>query len=92
MMLKPAYPYYLANQAVYANQDLVVSDKYTGEIATRVALADASVIDQALTAATQAQHGMARLAAYERQQGLQHCIEAGKPIKDAGGEVFNRYL
>ena len=50
-MLKSAYPYYLANQAVYANQDLVVTDKYTGAIATRVALADASVIDQAIAAA-----------------------------------------
>jgi len=27
-MLKPNYPYYLANQAVYANEDLEVTDKY----------------------------------------------------------------
>ena len=102
-MLKSAYPYYLANQAVYANQDLVVTDKYTGAIATRVALADASVIDQAIAAAVQAQAPMAKMAAYERQQVLDHCvlrfreraeelaqslcIEAGKPIKDARGEV-----
>jgi acyl-CoA reductase-like NAD-dependent aldehyde dehydrogenase len=102
-MLKSAYPYYLANQAVYANQDLVVTDKYTGAIATRVALADASVIDQAIAAAVQAQVPMAKMAAYERQQVLDHCvlrfreraeelaqslcIEAGKPIKDARGEV-----
>ena len=97
-MLKSAYPYYLANQAVYANQDLVVTDKYTGAIATRVALADASVIDQAIAAAVQAQAPMAKMAAYERQQVLDHCvlrfreraeelaqslcIEAGKPIKE----------
>ena len=102
-MLKAAYPYYLANQAIYANQDLLVTDKYTGAIATRVALADASVIDQAIAAAVQAQASMAQMAAYERQQVLDHCvlrfreraeelaqslcIEAGKPIKDARGEV-----
>jgi acyl-CoA reductase-like NAD-dependent aldehyde dehydrogenase len=102
-MLKAAYPYYLANQAIYANQDLIVTDKYTGAIATRVALADALVIDQAITAAVQAQAPMAQMAAYERQQVLDHCvlrfreraeelaqslcIEAGKPIKDARGEV-----
>ena len=65
-MLKAAYPYYLANQAIYANQDLIVTDKYTGAIATRVALADALVIDQAITAAVQAQAPMAQMAAYER--------------------------
>ena len=27
-MLNSAYPYYLANQAVYANQDLAVTNKY----------------------------------------------------------------
>ena len=36
-MLKPTYPYYLANAPVAANTDLEVTDKYTGEVATRVA-------------------------------------------------------
>jgi hypothetical protein len=40
-MLKPTYPYYLANKPVCANADLEVTDKYTGEVATRVAMADA---------------------------------------------------
>ena len=102
-MLKSAYPYYLANQAIYANDSLIVTDKYSGEIATRVAVADATVIDQALNAAVLAQKAMAQLPAYERQQVLEHCVlrfreraeelaatlcvEAGKPIKDARGEV-----
>jgi len=102
-MLKAAYPYYLANEAVYANQALVVTNKYSHEPATRVALADSVVIDQAISAAVQAQAAMAKMAAYERQQVLEHCvlrfreraeelaqglcIEAGKPIKDARGEV-----
>lgn len=102
-MLQKAYPYYLANQPVFANQDLVVIDKYTGAPATLVALADASVIDQAIAAAVNARLNMAKIPAYERQAILQHCvkrfteradelahvlcIEAGKPINDARGEV-----
>ncbi|WP_284505063.1 hypothetical protein [Caballeronia sp. INDeC2] len=38
-MLKPTYPYYLANEPVAANTDLAVTDKVSGEVATRVALA-----------------------------------------------------
>ena len=53
-MLKDSYPYYLASEAVYANTDLEVTNKYTGECATRVALADAEVIDKAIAAAEQA--------------------------------------
>jgi acyl-CoA reductase-like NAD-dependent aldehyde dehydrogenase len=102
-MLKATYPYYLANQAVQENEDLVVTDKYSGEVATRVALADAEAIDRAIAAAAEATEPMRRLAAYERQAVLQHCvdrfqeraeelaqalcIEAGKPIKDSRGEV-----
>ena len=41
--LKDKYPYILANESVYANTDLAVTDKYSGEVATKVALADASV-------------------------------------------------
>jgi acyl-CoA reductase-like NAD-dependent aldehyde dehydrogenase len=102
-MLKDAYPYYLANEPVYANTDLEVTDKYSGRVATRVAMADAKVIDQAIAAAVAAEAPMAALPPYERQAILQHCIqrftersaeladalciEAGKPIKDARGEV-----
>jgi hypothetical protein len=39
--LKTQYPLYLANEAQTPNLDLEVTDKYTGEVATRVALADA---------------------------------------------------
>ncbi len=30
-MLAKAYPYYLANEAVFANQDLAITNKYTNE-------------------------------------------------------------
>ncbi len=102
-MLKDNYPYYLANKPAAPNADLVVTDKYTGEIATHVAMADSAAIDQAIAATVDATEPMRRLAPYERQAILNHCvarftkraeelaqllcIEAGKPIKDSRGEV-----
>ena len=102
-MLQESYPYFLANTPVSPNQDLEVYDKYSGEVATRVALADAKAIDQAIAAASSAAEPMRKLPAYKRQAILSHCvkrfeerfeelaealcIEAGKPIKDARGEV-----
>ncbi len=102
-MLAESYPYYLANRPVPANRDLEVVDKFTGEVATRVAMADPAAIDRAIAAAVQAARPMAEMAAYERQGVLQHCvrrfgeraeelatalcIEAGKPIRDSRGEV-----
>jgi len=102
-VLKPTYPYYLANKPVAANTDLEVTDKYTGEVATRVALADAQTIDAAITAAVAAQEACRRMAPFQRQAVLEHCvmrfrerydelamalcIEAGKPIRDAKGEA-----
>ena len=102
-MLRTQYPYFLANQAQQPNADLVVTDKYSGEEATRVALADAAAIEQAIAAADSAREAMAAMPAHARQAVLTHCvrrfearfdelaealcIEAGKPIKDARGEV-----
>jgi acyl-CoA reductase-like NAD-dependent aldehyde dehydrogenase len=103
MTLRPSYPYYLNNRAQAPNNDLAVTDKYTGEIATRVALADAAAIEQAMAGAARAAAKMRLLAPYERQAVLQHCVrrfgeraeelafalcvEAGKPLKDSRGEV-----
>jgi len=102
-MLAQSYPYYLANKAEQPNTDLIVTDKYTGEPATRVAMADAAAIDRAIAAAVDATDAMRDMPAYARQDVLNHCvtrfterseelamalcIEAGKPIKDARGEV-----
>ena len=102
-MLKDTYPYYLANEAVHANTDLAVTDKYTGEVAFRCALADAKAIDAGIAAAVEATEPMAEMASFERQAVLDHCVtrfrerfdelayalcvEAGKPIKDAEGEA-----
>ena len=43
--LRKTYPLYLANEARQPNADLEVTDKYTGEVAFRTALADAATID-----------------------------------------------
>ena len=102
-MLAEKYPYYLANEAVYANTDLSVTNKYTGEVATRVALADAKVIDAAIGAAEAARDACRKMPSHARAAVLGRvvhrmserkdelaavlAIEAGKPIRDARGEV-----
>lgn len=103
MKLKDVYPLYLNNKAVQPNTDLVVTDKYTGEVAFRTALATPDVIDEAIAGAVRAAEPMAKLASYEKRDVLTHCVgrfqerfdelayalcvEAGKPIADAEGEV-----
>lgn len=102
-MLRKTYPYFLANEAAQPNEDLEVTDKFSGEVATRVPLADEGVIDEAIGATVGASDGMARMAPFERREVLDHCvrrfkereeelamalcIEAGKPIRDSRGEV-----
>jgi len=101
--LKDSYPLYLANEARRPNADLEVTDKYTGKVATRVAMASPEVIDEAIGWAVKATGPMQALAGYERQAVLMHCVarfteradelayslcvEAGKPIRDSRGEV-----
>ncbi|MBV7266617.1 aldehyde dehydrogenase family protein [Erythrobacter ani] len=102
-MLKDTYPLYLNNKAQQPNTDLEVTDKFTGEVAFRVALADPETIDKAIVGAVAAAEPTAKLASYEKQDVLMHCVnrfkerfdelayalcvEAGKPIKDSEGEV-----
>ncbi len=103
MSIKSKYPYYLANEACFANEDLAVHNKYTGEKVCSVPLATPDVLDEAIGAAHEARSAMAALSVHARQSILEHCvqrfkereeelaeilcIEAGKPIKDAVGEV-----
>ena len=103
MALRDTYPRYVANVPEQPNADLVVTDKFTGNPATRVAMADAATIDRGIAAAVAAAEPMARMASFERQAVLAHCvkrfteradelaqalcIEAGKPIRDSRGEV-----
>ncbi|CAM4251691.1 Acyl-CoA reductase or other NAD-dependent aldehyde dehydrogenase [Novosphingobium lubricantis] len=101
--LKDTYPLYLNNKAAQPNADLEVTDKFTGEVAFRTALATPDVIDAAIAGAVRAAEPMARLASYEKRDVLDHCVrrfterqdelayalcvEAGKPIADSEGEV-----
>jgi len=101
--LKDTYPLYLNNKASQPNTDLEVTDKFTGEVAFRTALATPDIIDKAIAGAVHATEPMARLGSYERKAVLEHCVtrfrerfdelayalcvEAGKPIKDSEGEV-----
>ena len=64
MPLNERYPYYLANEPHQPNTDLAVEDKYTGEVATRVAMADAGAIDRAIGAAVEAAGPMAAMKGY----------------------------
>jgi acyl-CoA reductase-like NAD-dependent aldehyde dehydrogenase len=102
-MVAKNYPLYLANRAVRTKSDLAVNDKYTNEVATSVSLADRAMIDQAIQKAFDARSAMARLPPFARQEVLAHAtdrfrersdelalalsIEAGKPVRDARGEV-----
>ncbi len=105
-MMQNSYPLYLAGKPIQPNTDLVVTNKYTGEPACRVALADAKTIDAAIAAiaaAAGAFEKTRKMPAFRRREVLDHvvkrvterreelattlCIEAGKPIRDARGEV-----
>ena len=101
--LQERYPYYLANAPHAPNANLEVFDKYDGTLASHVAQASASTIDQAIAAAVEATTPLRRMRPYQRQEILRHCvqrfteraeafaltlcIEAGKPLKDSRGEV-----
>lgn len=102
-MLRDTYPAYLGGRPVELAAELVVTNKYTGRPATRVARADSAVVRQAIGLAAEAFDATRRLGGYQRQAILQHvvrrvterhaelaralAIEAGKPIRDARGEV-----
>ena len=101
--LPARYPWYLANKPVAANADLDVLDKYSGKVATRVPLVGAAEVRKAIVAAYKAREAMAAFPPDARRDVLEHCvrrfgeryeelalalcIEAGKPIRDARGEV-----
>ncbi len=102
-ILQQTYPLYLNNRAVQPNLDLAVTDKYTGEVAFHTALATPDIIDAAIAGTVRAAAPFAAMASFERQAVLDHCvkrfrerfdelawalcIEAGKPLGDAEGEV-----
>ncbi|MDX1683495.1 MAG: aldehyde dehydrogenase family protein, partial [Phycisphaeraceae bacterium] len=101
--MKSTYPLYLAGRPTETDQWIEVNDKYSGDVATRVARASADHLDQALAAADHARKPMAEMPPHRRQAILEHlvdrcrsrqdelaqmlAIEAGKPLQHATGEV-----
>jgi acyl-CoA reductase-like NAD-dependent aldehyde dehydrogenase len=99
----PRHRYWLANAPADSTTTLPVVDKYSGEVFAEVALADEAAVDRAIAAAYGAREEMRGLPAYARQRVLRHAAlrfreradelarvlvrEAGKPIRDARGEV-----
>ena len=102
-IMKDVYPLYLAGRPVAAQRTMIVTDKYSGKPAAKVSLADRAMIQSAISAAAETFPAMRTLASHKRQAILQHVVnrlgerqeefarmmvvEAGKPIRDARGEV-----
>lgn len=102
-MLKDRYPLYVANKPVSGTDEMPVVDKYSGFAVTRVPYADRATIETAIAAAYEARTAMRKLEPHARKAILEHCVrrfreradelaqalcvEAGKPIRDARGEV-----
>jgi acyl-CoA reductase-like NAD-dependent aldehyde dehydrogenase len=105
--LPPDLPYWLAGEAVAAAPWLEVEDKYTRQPATRVARADAAVVDRAIGAAVLGFDAFRRWPAWRRAAVLRHLarriderqaelarvlvIETGKPLAIARGEVLRAF-
>ncbi len=103
MSLREAYPFYVGGRAEAPNRGLAVTNKYTGQVAAHVALADDDAIERGIALSVAAAPLFAAWPAYRRQEVLSYavgrfrerfeelahvlCIEAGKPIRDARGEV-----
>jgi len=97
------YPYWLANQPVTATEELPVTDKFSGEVVAHVSIPGPDAIEAAIAAGYAARGAMQKLPAYTRKAILLHAvkrfrerseelaqvlaIEAGKPVRDARGEV-----
>ncbi len=97
------HPLYLANRPHEGAGTLEVIDKFTGELAGTVSRADAALVERAIAAGHAARDAMAAFPPDARRDVLQHCVarfearreelaltlcsEAGKPIRDARGEV-----
>ena len=96
-------PFYLAGKAVTTDDTLDVTDKFTDAVSVRISMANSAHLEQAIAAAHAAEKTMRNFRAYQRQDVLYHCVkrfkerfdelaealcvEAGKPIRDARGEV-----
>lgn len=89
--------------AATSTEELAVTDKFSGEVVAHVALASPEALEAAISAGFAAREAMRRLPAFTRKEILLHAatrfrerreelasvlaVEAGKPLRDARGEV-----
>lgn len=97
------YPLYLAGERRLTGEMLEVTDKFTGDVVSRVSLADEAMIAQAFSDAEACVLPLRAAPAYQRKEWLLKMatqireraeelayvmtVEVGKPIRDARGEV-----
>ncbi len=102
-MLRDRYPCFLGGRPFETGADLVVKNKYSGDPITRVARADRALVTEAIGRAAAARDALRRLPCHRRQAILAHLVqriterqtefaaalalEAGKPLRDARGEI-----
>lgn len=96
-------PLFLASRPHMAETGLAVVDKARGNVVAEVSTADATIVERAIAAAYAARPALAAFPPDARRDVLEHCVrrfgerheelarmlcvEAGKPIRDARGEV-----
>lgn len=101
--MRDSYPLYLAGRAVFTDSTMPVTNKFTGESIARVSLADAHILDEAIGAGQSAERTCRKMSSHARSAVLNHlasrlqakrdefarvlALEAGKPIRDARGEI-----
>lgn len=82
------YPLYVAGKAVTTGRWLEVHDKYKNNIYARVALADAKVLEKAISASVKAEGEMAALKPFQKQQILLHCVKRFNELREELTEIL----
>lgn len=97
------FPLYVAGRRRETDSQLPVYDKFCGRQIASTAVADGGLMEEAIAAAYGAVSAMKKMRPFARAEVLHHCVkrfkdrseelaqllcsEAGKPIRDARGEV-----
>jgi len=82
------YPLYVAGKAVTTGQWLEVHDKYRNTVYARVALADAKVLEKAISASVKAEAEMAALKPFQKQKILLHCVKRFNELREELTEIL----
>lgn len=79
-MLAKSYPYYLSNKPERPNTDLTVMDKFTGDVATQVAMANVRMRPSLEFHTGFATSVPVKLAPESRTHGRGHSAPGPRPI------------